>query len=212
VIDAVILAGGKSERLRGIVPPYHKPFLVINGKALIVHAVDEAHLYGAERVIVVATGENALPIHQLIGHRTRVRTVLAAGGPGRALSVGLELCTTDRVLVMMGDNIFATGDVGRIVGTPGYAIGVQSVPWADSHRFTRRVGDSWSEGETISSPPSVTDIWCGPLLISRQRGLLTLYDQEKIGPFLNEIAPDAISVQVRTIDVGIPDVVTELTS
>lgn len=215
-LDAVILAGGKSERLNGIVPPYHKPFLVINGKSLLVSAVDSAIEAGAEKVVVVATGENAMPVAQLIGHYSRVRIVLSSGGPGKALLIGLEMCTHQRVLVLMSDNVHGFNDVRRVVEAH-YAIGYRHVSWREGERFTRREGGRWMEGPYTTSQhiqPDLADsvmVWCGPLVIQRQRGLDFLPGQERIGPVLGRLAPTFEIVETASVDVGIPGVVSELT-
>jgi GTP:adenosylcobinamide-phosphate guanylyltransferase len=213
-LDAVILAGGRSERLNGIVPPFHKPFLVINGKSLLVSAVDSALTVGAERVVVVATGENAMPVFQLVGHYPQVRVVLAGGGPGRALLVGLEVCANQRVLVLMSDNVHDSGDVARVAAET-YAIGVRYVNRREAQRFTRSIDGDWVEGVTDRDAHLPWDaamtVWCGPLVIQRRRGLDLLAGQEKIGPVLGQLAPTFTYVPVQTLDVGVPDVVTELT-
>lgn len=213
-LDAVILAGGKSERLRGIVPPYHKPFLVINGRSLLVAAVEDAIVIGAERVIVVATAENALPVAQLVGHHTNVRIVLSAGGPGQALHTGLEMCVYQRVLVLMSDNVFAVDDIKRCC-EPRYSIGVRYVTCTEAQRFTRFEYGEWVEGPGNTSDCTTDDphrmIWCGPLVIQRQRGLDLLAGQERIGPFIGNLMPTVELVDVETVDAGTPEVVRELT-
>jgi molybdopterin-guanine dinucleotide biosynthesis protein A len=216
-LDAVILAGGKSERLNGIVPPYHKPFLVINGKSLIVSAVQSAIDAGAQKVVVVATGENAMPVTQLVGHYQQVRIVLSNGGPGKALLTGLEMCDNQRVLVLMSDNVHGPNDVNH-VSSYRYAIGMRLVPWAESERFTRFDGQHWVEkpfpfSQNMEPPVPGAEImvWCGPLVIQRQRGLDLLIGEEKIGPVLGRLAPTFELVETNSVDVGIPDVVTELT-
>lgn len=217
-LDAVILAGGKSERLHGIVPPYHKPFLVINGKSLLVAAVDHAKDAGAKRVIVVATGENAMPVWQLIGHIPGVKVVLSADGVGQAVHLGLELCLADRVLVLMSDNVHTTEDI-QVITENNYAIGVQRVPAAESMRFTRLVNGSWIEGPKMYAqlrlmPDSLVTVWCGPLVIDRLHGLATLSGEDKIGPNLAGLSPEfdpAVLVPVSSYDVGIPEVVQAIT-
>lgn len=213
MLNAVVLAGGKSERLAGIVPPYHKPFLVINGRALVVAAVEDALDAGAYRVVVVATGENALPVSQLVGHIPQVRIILAAGGPGRALRAGLEMCQTQRVLVLMSDNVHGPGDVGRVCDTQ-FGIGVRDMSHTDARRFTRRVGGRWVEGDAASEPGHAVGgvtVWCGPLVIDRDYGLLALTDSEKIGSQLGDLAPAFELIPVSTVDAGTPDVVRQLT-
>lgn len=214
-LDAVVLAGGRSERLNGIVPRWHKPFLVVNGKSLLVAAVDGAQLAGAGKIVVVATAENAMPVSQLLADRESVRIVLATGGPGRALAVGLEMCEAGRVLVLMSDNLFAPDDIPDIV-MHQYAIGVRYVTCAEAARFTRVEHGQWVEGPTganraCDSTDRHTAIWCGPLIIQRARGQVALTDSEKIGPKLGQLAPYADLVTTGTLDIGTPEAVQEIT-
>jgi len=222
-LDAVILAGGKSERLNGVVPPYFKPFVVIEGRSLLVAAVDSALAMGARRVIVVSAGENALPVFQLVGHRPEIRVMLATGGPGRALRRGLELCQTQRVLVLMSDNIHGPEDVYAVCTAANYAVGVRVVHRVEAERFTRLRGDRWVERRYDQDPlddevakwsddaTQAVTVWCGPLVIDRYRGLNALAGQEKIGPVLNEMAPSFALVHVLTQDIGTPDAVRRVT-
>lgn len=212
-LDAVILAGGKSSRLGGIVPPYFKPFVVVNGQSLLVAAVDAARDAKAERIIVVAAAENALQAWQMVGHYSDVRVVLSDRGVGHAIYVGLELCTADRVLILMSDNVHGDGDV-RTVTQYRTAVGVRRVPSKDAERYTRLSSEMrWVEGPDaeISSEPE-TMIWCGPLVIERVRGLATLRGQQRVGPHLSDIAPSAALVITDSIDIGVPDALTEATT
>lgn len=211
-MDAVILAGGKSERLRGIVPPYHKPFLVVNGRSLLVAAVDEAQRAGASKIIVVATGENAMPVYQLVGEMSRTRVVLDDHGVGNALAVGLEMCREQRVLVLMSDNVFGKSDVPEVASF-ATAIGVQQLPARLAQRYTRLIDQTWVEGGP-STEHYEDDIyvWCGPLVVSRNRALAVLPGASSIGAHLNEICPGATCVATNTRDVGTPEAATAVTT
>lgn len=220
-LDAIILAGGKSERLQGIVPPYFKPFVVINGKSLLIHAVDEATAAGAQRIVVVATGENALPVWQLVQDRDNVRVLLSAGGPAAAVHAGLELCTEDRVLVLMSDNLHGPQDVAAVTAHD-YAIGVRRLDCEEAQRFTRYMPSSsfgpgeWVEGRgdydhDCLGKSCLLKVWCGPLVINRERGTKLLDNQWNIGPFVGVLGKSMAHVNVKTIDAGVPVVVTTLT-
>jgi hypothetical protein len=211
-LDAIVLAGGKSERLTGIVPPYHKPFVVVNGKSLLVAAVDSALDVGARRVVVVATGENALPVWQLIGHRPEVRVVLCDRGVARSVYVGLELITSRRVLVLMSDNVHAPGDVSRVCAEE-YAIGVRELPHDEARRFTRLGGGRWVEGPgTPPDPDTITStVWCGPLVLQHACAGAVLKYADRIGPHLAALAPHATHVTVGTEDIGVPSAVAQAT-
>jgi len=204
-LDAVILAGGKSERLRGIVPPYHKPFLVVNGRSLMIAAVEEAQQAGANRIVIVATGENAMPVWQLVREMPRVTVVLDDHGVGNALAVGLSVCREQRVLVLMSDNIFHKDDVPEVVAHP-CAIGVQRMPARLAQRYTRLIDQTWVEGGP-STEHYEDDIyvWCGPLVVSRNRALAMLPGATSIGQHLNTICPGATLVTTGTRDIGTPE-------
>jgi hypothetical protein len=203
-LDAVILAGGKSERLRGIVPPYHKPFLVVNGRSLLVAAVEEAQRAGASRIVVVATGENAMPVWQLVREVPRVTVVLDDHGVGNALAVGLNVCREQRVLVLMSDNVFAKDDVPEVAAYPT-AIGVQLMPARLAQRYTRLIGDMWLEGGPSTEHYDDLTVWCGPLVVSRNRALAVLPGATSIGHHLNTICPGATLVPTGTRDIGTPE-------
>lgn len=211
-LDAIVLAGGKSERLAGIVPPYHKPFVVVNGKSLLVTAIDSAVNVGAQRVVVVATGENALPVWQLVGHRPEVRVVLCDRGVARSVYVGLELVTSNRVLVLMSDNVHAPGDVSRVCAEQ-FAIGVRDLPHDEARRFTRLSEGRWVEGPDVPPDSNTTGsvVWCGPLVVQQARAGAVLKYADRIGPHLAELAPHAVHVSVGTEDIGVPDAVARAT-
>lgn len=210
--NVVILAGGKSERLRGIVPPYHKPFLVVNGKSLLVAAVDVALELGAGKVIVVATGENALPVWQLVGHHDKVRVILSDTGVGDSLARGLELSKTYKTMVMLGDNVHDVGELADFARDE-HAIGVTEVDYPDATRFTRLVDDEWYEGRVTFKEDDLTSatVWCGPLVVDTHKGQHYLRGQQRIGAFLPRIAPNATHIKVSSVDVGVPSALVGLT-
>lgn len=210
-MDAVILAGGKSERLRGIVPPYHKPFLVVNGRSLLVTAVEEAQDVGANRIVVVATGENAMPVWQLVRDMRRVSVVLDDHGVGNALAVGLNVCREQRVLVLMSDNVFGKNDVSEVTAH-NTAIGVRKLPARLAQRYTRLVDQMWVEGGP-STEHYAADllVWCGPLVVSRNHALAVLPGATSIGRHLGKICPNATLVATRTQDIGTPEAAAAVT-
>lgn len=208
-MDAVILAGGKSERLNGIVAPFHKPFLVVNGDSLLVSAVRFA-LTITNRVIVVATGENAMPVWQLVRHFKDIRVTLSDEGVGDAIFRGLEMCYDDHVLVLMSDNIFKLNDSFKFRNAHGCAIGIRRQIPNDAQRYTRLIHDRWTEAHNVAGP--IDAIWCGPLIVSRSRGLRVLRGKTQIGAYLDEVCPNAQLIECDTIDIGTPDAVQKVTA
>jgi hypothetical protein len=215
-VDAVILAAGRGERLNGYTAPYHKPLLVVNGMPLINQAVDHA-LEVVQRVVVVVAPENAAPISQVLGDRV-VRMVVqrVPDGPNRALAIGAELCVTNRILVLMADNLLRHRDVEQCVVKEEEAavIGIERVPIDVAGRFTWRDKDGrWREGHA-PEPHEVWGqmgedlvvVWCGPLVV--YRGLIEPAER-MIGPYLNRlVGKNPRLVECETFDIGVPEMLT----
>lgn len=227
-MQAVILAAGKGSRLDGIAAPYHKPLLVVNGKSLIVSAVQRATHATSKPPIVVVAPENALPIAQVLnGTWFKMIVQTRPTGPGDALLTGLDLVTDDDALVLMGDNVFVHDDVINVATAPAgkIAVGVQELPLEAIERFTRiRERDElchWVE----KVPPNDEDVvnleestglaWVGPLRLptgATRSELETLERNEDgerpLGPvlsFLSGRLEDFELVPVSTYDIGIPE-------
>lgn len=220
-MDAVILAGGRSERLNGVVPPFHKPFLVVEGESLLVAAVHHARSLRAERIVVVASAENVLPATQLLAHHnpSEVVVVTASGGPGPALRLGLELCRSadGRVLVLLSDNVHRDKDVMEL-GNHRYGVGVQFADEVTAQRFTRRRGDEWIEGPWVDRAPNAARqalTWSGLLLVDRDSASRALGADPLIGPHIGELTPSTYGgpdpVRVCSYDVGVWSELVRLT-
>ena len=211
-MDAVILAAGRGQRLDGIAAPFHKPLLVMNGKSLIVAAVDTAaSLCGG--VTVVVAPENASPISHVLGRRP-VHMVVQRfpDGPGDALLEGLRGGDSKYVLVLMGDNLIPFDDAARIVSQQGAAIGVRELPLEMAKRFTyyHKKAKRWFEDGQPDESGLITT-WCGPLKVDRQRARVILNaarntTELKIGPHLDAILGSSYDfVDTETVDVGVPE-------
>lgn len=223
-MDTVILAAGRGSRLDGIAAPYHKPLMVINGQALIVQLVSISLQATPGDVIIVAAPENAMPLCQLLHarfrheaiHRLKVIVQITPSGPGDALLLGLELVTTDQVLVLMGDNVTTFADVQRITSRQGMVIGIQALAVEEVERFTRlREGGEWVEKVPASLDADGIEhgmalAWVGPFkapshdLETALRTLQCRDGERPIGPAFNYF-PQAQTVAVSSIDIGVPE-------
>lgn len=218
-LDTVILAGGQNQRLNGVVPPYHKPFLVVNGESLLLRAVRHATDSCAQRIVVVTCAEIALPLVGLLEHSnvdlTNVHVITKTGGPGIALREGLELCRADRVLVLMADNWNQSSDITKIC-QHRYAVGVRDVPAHEAGQFTHMRDGHWIEDKVVLTGDKPTTVWCGPLLIDRSVGLSQLGVHDfLIGPHLNHLIPDdkiLTLVTVSSSDLGTLEALQKFTS
>lgn len=223
-MDAVILAAGKGERLAGIMPRYHKPLLVVNGRPLVRTAVEHAIAAGAGRIVVVVAPENAMVINEVLGDLPAFMIVQrVARGPGDGLLHGLEVCLDSRALVLMGDNVLTFEDVRDVAQHPRLAVGVRKVFGNDeAARFTRlRTDNTWVEKIPIDPEldlDSNGDItaWVGPITVDTVRAKRVLIKslqfgglqgEVPIGPYLHAISPDAALVTTTAVDIGTPEAV-----
>lgn len=217
-MDCVILAAGRGQRLDGIAAPFHKPLLVVNGKPLIVSAVDLA-LAHCETVAVVVAPENAAPINHVLGRRNIEMVVQRfPDGPGHALLRGLRTTQSKYVTVLMADNVLSHEDLRNAVSEPEIsAIGVRHMSLTEASRFTYlSQSDGWCEDgspqmEDADSQGTVP-CWCGPLTVNRVRAFEVLarasFVQElKIGPHLNKIFADdsPYLFTSQSMDIGVPE-------
>jgi MobA-like NTP transferase domain len=237
-VDTVILAAGRNERLNGLVPAGHKPLLVVNGMPLIGHAVRQGAAaidFGkGDRVIVVASPENAHALHQVLPPDIYMIIQRFPEGPGDALLIGLTLSLSSEVLVLMGDNYTSDQHVENVRECEGNVVGVGEVALELCERFTRWRSESiedpskgtWVEKVPVDprrdlwkqdghGPPYAL-AWLGPLKLrvdDIRRALQECPGQQpagrgielQIGPAFNCL-PDVSRVPVTSIDLGIPEV------
>lgn len=131
-IDSIILAAGRNERLAGVLPPFMKPFILVNGETLLMSLIQLANRY-VGRIIVVAAPENVQMIAGLL-HNTRYEPNVdivvqpSAVGPLDAVRRALPLCSGEYVNILCGDNVVShedlAGTVDRVNDDPAahYAI------------------------------------------------------------------------------------------
>lgn len=238
-MDGVILAAGKGQRLNGHVMPFFKPLVEVNGKPLVLHAVEYAITAGARRIAIVAAPGNASAIEAAVRRVPGVSIVIQPfpEGPGDALRVGLEQVGSTRAIVLMSDNVMDSDAVAAMAthaGTGSDAIGYREVPLEDAHRFTRirrlpttKDGASmlgYVEGTPITQddewyPGSGTAVvWCGPIILHCSRALTVLNraprdettGELKIGPHLGSILRQpTLLSRVVSFDIGVPDSLKE---
>ncbi len=225
-MDTVILAGGRGSRLTGLVPEFHKPLVPINGSPLVAQAVEHALRQGGLAIVVTAPGNTQL-VHEALPDHRKIRIVVQRhpDGPGSALLLGLEAASSDRVMVLMADNLMSPEDVSAVAEQADLscAVAVRSVPIEEAMRFTRIVGAKAYEGDALHDDEKGNTrslVWVGPIVVDRVKAtsVLTHADSPndgrelKIGPFLPKIAPNFTTVDVDScFDVGAPAALKEHT-
>lgn len=105
-IDAVLMAGGRGERLRPLTDNVPKPLLPVGGKPIIDYNVDELEACGVERIFVTV---NYLAdcIESHFSHREGNASVTCVREPKRLGTIGslalIDGIESDNVLVMNSD-------------------------------------------------------------------------------------------------------------
>lgn len=194
-MDAVILAAGRGSRLKGVAPPYHKPLMVVDGKPLLLQALDLVH--GSRWVastVIVAAPENVQAIAALLDdceypeHKVRLVVQRSSLGPGEAFIAGFEATAQrDECIVLMGDNTFPGGrdELNTLLnawskksgaGRDRAAVGVGcsiAREWEEAKRFTRVTQDlRFRENDEVDEGPwddGYYRVWCGPLVVPGQK-------------------------------------------
>lgn len=105
-IDAVLMAGGKGERLRPLTLKTPKPLLPVGGKAIIDYNIDELERCGVKRIFIT-TNYMAEKIEKHVSKRNGTATVECFREPRRLGTMGslalIEGLESDNVLLMNSD-------------------------------------------------------------------------------------------------------------
>ncbi len=107
-ITAVILAGGKGERLKSVLQDRPKVLAEISGKPLLAYLLDRLRLFGFQRV-VLATGVGADQVQGVFGMQYQNLELIYSReekplGTAGALRLALDVCKEKILLVMNGDS------------------------------------------------------------------------------------------------------------
>ena len=108
----VVLAGGKATRLRPLTKVTNKHLLPIYDRPLIYYPLQAMALAGVHDVLLITNPEHAGHFIQLLGSGREFGLKLAyelqeePGGLAQAVSLAESFAGQDRLLVLLGDNIF----------------------------------------------------------------------------------------------------------
>lgn len=215
-IDAVLMAGGRGERLRPLTLKTPKPLLPVGGKPIIDYNIDELEQCGVKRIFVT-TNYLADKIEKHFSHRKGLATVECVREPKRLGTIGslslIEGLKSDHVLLMNSD-LLTTIDFEAlylhhlrhkadltIAGVP-YTV---SVPYAVMRIKNNRV-------QSLEEKPTYNYFANGGVYIMKRR----LIEKLAKGEYMD--APDFISTLIGDggkvgcypfegtwIDIGTPD-------
>jgi glucose-1-phosphate thymidylyltransferase len=116
-VKGVVLAGGKATRLRPLTKVTNKHLLPIYDKPLIYYPLQAMARAGIRDVLIITNPEHAGHFIQLLGSGSEFGLKLAyelqeeAGGLAQAVSLAEAFIGEEKMLVLLGDNIF-THDLG----------------------------------------------------------------------------------------------------
>lgn len=111
-MKGVVLAGGKATRLRPLTKVTNKHLLPVYDKPLIYYPLQAMARAGVHDVLVITNPEHAGHFIQLLGSGREFGLKLAyelqeeAGGLAQAVGLAETFVGNDKLLVLLGDNIF----------------------------------------------------------------------------------------------------------
>lgn len=140
-ITAVILAGGKGERLKAVLQGRPKVLAEVAGKPFLAHRLEELQLSGLLRV-VLAAGVGADQIREAFGNWYQNLELIYSReekplGTGGALRLALDVCEGETFLVMNGDS-FCDVNLNDFLAwfqKGNYEIGMVLAPSSGEKRF-----------------------------------------------------------------------------
>lgn len=140
-MKAVILAGGKGQRMGALTLSKPKPLIKVRGKELILHTLDA--LPETIKEYVVVTGQHSEQIVSFLGSAYKARPIVYAkqqsAGTGGALQSAKNFLLNDTLFLVVGsDDIFDSKELSTLpTYRPTYAItyGTPTVPTATGIYF-----------------------------------------------------------------------------
>ena len=232
-MDTIVLAGGSNERLKSVIPSFHKPLLVINGRPLVVDIVDKIlqATSSSDRVIVVCSPHNVNAIADVVSHvaltgADEIDFVVQPQPIGivDATVRGLRAADSEHVMVVCADNIIPAAVLKNMVRRKGDdvpAIATATVLGPAARRFTRVITDvdkgvavDFIEDKAAELTEAEYVCWVGPVVMQRNLALKSLTFNRaapSLSRFFSEIHPEWNIVHGDAKDVGIVDELMQFT-
>lgn len=174
-MKGVILAGGTGSRLSPLTKVMNKHLLPVYNRPMILYPLATLTSFGVSDILIVTGGEHLGMFAEFLGDgsaydaRLTFRIQPKPGGIAEALSYAEEFVGQDRVLVILGDNVF--GDIhskhGLIDRKDHAQIWVKQIP--DARRFGVLIQSAGDSISVIEEKPNldgegqaVTGLYCYP--------------------------------------------------
>lgn len=223
-MNVIILAAGRNLRLKGIVPAYHKPLLIVNGIPLISKLVAQALTFtNTRRVIIVCAPQNVEAISEVITGDPRIMLIIQREPDGvlNALNIGLSATNDDHCVLFCGDNVIGSDAWNSCEAktmdpsdTTLYVHGHYTEDPTEALKFTYIQDGDWREKEPIDTDSSLdTFCWVGPLVFNclAMDEAIQQFTEEfpdrtnSIGQVFNYYEDEFECVEAQSSDMGLPE-------